>query len=944
MRFLPNKANSRIKMKRLCPFFGGFGNKPPAPPTPPVRVSAPGIAETLQVGQTVTVNPLPIYSGNPAPVVTWRWQMRPNGGGTITTLQTGGDLLLTPAQEGMQIRLQDSASNSQGSSGWSNNTWQGPVAAAPVSRVTVPVADGLGFSAHSFLYQAVALTPYGALGEYWTGDLAINYSGFSSLKERWDSDGVDRTADYNGALILTEIGDLQTGLADPASAQGIETLQYLYWFVLTAQAKGCKLVGIYIPHSPEGINIDADALAKVQYWLNWLRARPEITIPVYAIPVPVMVRAMVNQYAQDSIFIDGLHLRDASVAAPNQMNNALGQMVRMFLTGERPANDPNWNADLIGLVDTAWGILQGYEMTGFGGGTVIAPYPVATDPLPNPEPLPGGNPALKAETLTNPPFAITPSWPAPWSANHCPFTNWLKIARPYQTFGSVYMEWNDLLSNGHIDRNGVILSIPDGADNITMFTLENLTEDSGASGRFRLFYEGDGVVSVGGAAENVNYDTPGQIDFDYSPNGQRLVPVAVSAVNTQIEFTGLVHHDDLADYANSELKGFRPAWLDIVRNARIIRFKEWMAVDNEWGTSQWANRYLPERVTYQGEEGLPFEVMCDLCNMIGADPWFMLKSPTDDAYSESAAALVRSMLDPERYAYVEWSDKWWDGNNQGTFPWIQNLANQWFGETDLEHMSQAYAGRASEIFAIWRNEWSGADANRLCTVLQSWTGGVYFNQRLFDAPDYIAMRGAGTPTPYSLTTHFILDSKIDGGLSFPESDQLATIEGWVNTLTVEQVWDNMASACQAPFQGLSGYTLTGNSAFWEDHKTSLLNYPNVTVICGEGGWHLSVPYAHQGDDEWISIYTGFVRSSQGAAIFNGTMQRWYTSFPDPKNVYNRYSDVSRPDANQSQGIQRFVGDDGSDNLQWAAWLTQQAARQGATGRGELDFVGPYDYA
>lgn len=261
-------------------------------------------------------------------------------------------------------------------------------APGPVSRVTVPVADGLGFSAHSFLYQAVAPSPYGALGDYWTGDIAINYSGFSSLKERWDSNGVDRTADYDGALILTEIGGLETGLADPASPQGIETLQYLFWFVLTAQAKGCKLVGIYIPHSPEGVNIDADALAKVQYWLSWLRARPEITIPVYAIPAPVMVRAMVERYAPASIFIDGLHLRDVSVAPPNQMNNAMGQMVRMFLTGQRPANDPGWNSDLVSLVDTAWGILEAYEMTGFGGSTVIAPYPVAADPLPDPLEVP----------------------------------------------------------------------------------------------------------------------------------------------------------------------------------------------------------------------------------------------------------------------------------------------------------------------------------------------------------------------------------------------------------------------------------------------------------------------------------------------------------------------------------------------------------------------------
>lgn len=256
--------------------------------------------------------------------------------------------------------------------------------AAVIPRVTLAGTEGLGFSAHSFLHQAVAPGDFGNLGTYWTGAQHMNYAGFSSLKQRWDANGVDRTASYDGALLLTEIGDLVTGLADPASAQGIETLQHLYWYALTAQAKGCRLLGIYIPHSPEGANIDADALAKVQYWLNWLRGQPAITIPVYAIPVPVIVRAMIDRYAPASVYADGLHLRTPSYPAPNQMNNAMGQAVRMFLTGQRPANDPGWNADLIALVDDAWSILQAYQMTGLGGATVVAPFPVASDPLPNP--------------------------------------------------------------------------------------------------------------------------------------------------------------------------------------------------------------------------------------------------------------------------------------------------------------------------------------------------------------------------------------------------------------------------------------------------------------------------------------------------------------------------------------------------------------------------------
>lgn len=254
----------------------------------------------------------------------------------------------------------------------------------PPARVVLAETASLGFSAHSFLQQAVSPGDFGDLGAYWSGALFLNYNGFSSLKDRWDTNGIDRTGDYSGALIVTEIGDLQTGLADPASAQGVETLQYLFNYALTAQAKGCRLFGIYPPHSPEGLDLDADAMAKAQYWADWLRARPEITIPVHVIPVPVMVRAMIDRFAPSSIYADGLHLKTDVYGVPNQMNNAMGQMIRMFLTGTRPDNDPGWNQELRDLVEIAWGLVRDYACTGLGGTTVVAPYPVAADPLPDP--------------------------------------------------------------------------------------------------------------------------------------------------------------------------------------------------------------------------------------------------------------------------------------------------------------------------------------------------------------------------------------------------------------------------------------------------------------------------------------------------------------------------------------------------------------------------------
>ena len=96
----------------------------------PTRQTAPTVAGTFQVGQTLTIGQPAVYSGNPAPEISYRWQMLQNGSGKITTLPTASSLTLTSAQEGMQIRVQDMASNSQGSTVLTSGPWLGPVAAA----------------------------------------------------------------------------------------------------------------------------------------------------------------------------------------------------------------------------------------------------------------------------------------------------------------------------------------------------------------------------------------------------------------------------------------------------------------------------------------------------------------------------------------------------------------------------------------------------------------------------------------------------------------------------------------------------------------------------------------------------------------------------------------------------------------------------------------------
>lgn len=259
-----------------------------------------------------------------------------------------------------------------------------------ILRPLLAPSEGLGLSEHSLLAETVGAAPQGLSG-LWSGALHYTYLGWSSLRERWEANGVDRTAAYSGALIVTETGDLATGIADPSSPQGVETLQHLFWYALTAQAKGCKIFVIYPPWAPNGADpaVDADSMSKVIYWAQWLRLRPEVTIPVIVMPTAILLRRIIAYYAPQVVYRDLIHLKQpgGGDGMPDQAGNGVAYGIYAILTGQ-PAPETAMTAEQIALNAIAWSTIRDYACTGLGGHTVIAPHAPAADPLPAPQALP----------------------------------------------------------------------------------------------------------------------------------------------------------------------------------------------------------------------------------------------------------------------------------------------------------------------------------------------------------------------------------------------------------------------------------------------------------------------------------------------------------------------------------------------------------------------------
>lgn len=189
----------------------------------------------------------------------------------------------------------------------------------PIPPITT--SDSIGLSAHSFLAFTFQQNQDGGspkFQEIWDGDTFINYMGFSSLKDRWDANGVDRTGNYSGALWVTEFTNPAEGWPAYDSARGIETLQYLYWYALTAQAKGCKAFYIFPPWSSEALNEDLSTMQHAVFWQEWLRKH--VTIPVYVLPVPYIVRDFRNYFNNR---VTGPYLNDPAAVARAMVVNSV---------------------------------------------------------------------------------------------------------------------------------------------------------------------------------------------------------------------------------------------------------------------------------------------------------------------------------------------------------------------------------------------------------------------------------------------------------------------------------------------------------------------------------------------------------------------------------------------------------------------------------------------
>lgn len=641
--------------------------------------------------------------------------------------------------------------------------------------------------------------------------------------------------------------------------------------------------------------------------------RPEGAGPVRLIPAgQAMRRAAQAAKAGELPGISDISQLFGDDIHPNGKGLYLIAMTHIAaLTGESPEGLPaklgrSWQSrdarisnDLaLAMQRIAWEAVQAQRGREAGPAPVDA-QPAKTQPA---------APQVSLTGVTNPNLALGLAGVNDWSVQQ-PFVDIMKTARPWT--GHIGDQWGGmdhdaLARDGWLDEDGWPNAIPPGITGIATLVLTDLPEDTAAvAGHYILRWQGKGTLKLEGRAQGQRPEAGG-IGFDFTPGeGGVILTITETDLADPIRNITLARADRLAKLDSGVL--FNPDWLARIRGTKLIRFMDWMQT-NDSKLGRFEDSPKPSDYTW-ARNGVPVEVMVALANELDADPWFTLPHLADDQMVRLYAESVEEMLEPERKAWVEFSNEVWNwqfeqahwAEEQGKLRWQQE--GTW---------TQFYALRASEVAAIWAEV---LPPERLVRVIATQTGYPGLEETILNAPLVMA---EGKPAPsqsfdaYAITGYFaglmVIDEKLplvkDWLAESAKADPAKPL-ALATTRAAEELRDGRHS-------GLPEDTVQDLLTRLWPYQAEVAQKAGLKLVMYEGGSHL-VGIGKALDDPEVGAFLQHLSySPEVAALYGEVMQGWAKLTDAP---FNAFVDVYAPGKWGSWGAMRHLGD---DNPRWQA--------------------------
>jgi hypothetical protein len=378
-------------------------------------------------------------------------------------------------------------------------------------------------------------------------------------------------------------------------------------------------------------------------------------------------------------------------------------------------------------------------------------------------------------------LGINLSGPVDWNTEH-PFVDVFHLSRSWisQMQGQPWGKGPVL----ELDSRGWIKQL---APN-TFAETPVLTGGHAPEGDYVCLYDGDGQVEFGTNSKIVSRQ-PGRVvvNIDAKKDGTFLQLRRTDPANP-VRNIRLV----MPGFENTyRAEPFAPDFLNRWRGFNTIRFMDWMDINGSQ-QREWADRPKPDDANWT-VNGIPVEVMIDLCNRLKINPWFCMPHAASDDYIRQFAELVKKRLNPSLKVRLEYSNEVWNGIFlQHTYA-EQQARKLGLGATERpwEGAALFYARRAQEIFRIWEDVFGGRERLMRIIAWQAGGGSYWTDQMLLSQQDTARNCDALAIAPYftflpepngkTLNSDDVAKWTKEHVLDYVETNSLPECIGWIKT-------------------------------------------------------------------------------------------------------------------------------------------------------------------
>jgi hypothetical protein len=484
-----------------------------------------------------------------------------------------------------------------------------------------------------------------------------------------------------------------------------------------------------------------------------------------------------------------------------------------------------------------------------------------------------GRPAASSEGL--PPgesrLGINLAGPADWNTE-LPFVDVFRLSRRWisQRKGEPWGKGPAL----DLDANGWVKRLePDCWAETLLCTIEG---GHYPTGPYVCLYEGDGQIDFGSARE-VSRE-PGRIVIEPEGRGAFFLRLRRTNPENPVRAIRVLMPGFEKTYRENP---WHPAFLARWRHFNTIRFMDWM-LTNGSKVRRWSDRPTPDHATFT-ERGVPLELMIDLCNRLGANPWFCMPHEADDDYVRQFARQVRRDLKPGLNVYVEYSNEIWNSIFAQTRYANEQGQKRGFGEKPWEAGWRYSAARSVEMFALWEEAFGGRD--RLVRVIASQAAVPYIAEQKLSFRDAFRHCDALAIAPYM---SFNVPAKSDRG----RSDRLDADA--VSQWTVEQVLDHVE------------HRALPECIRWMHDNKKVADKYRVKLVAYEAGQHLVGVGGGENNQRLTDLFMAANRHPRMGRLYTQYLDAWRDAGGDLCAVF---SSVGRFSKWGSWGLLEYYDDD-----------------------------------